>query len=150
MRKAEPLAKAYDLCTLPPSIDPDVGFVPAGRARGHVVFEGVEFKYPERDVLVLFWAPWCKHSRHFYPTYSLVGRMFTSAEVPSLRVARFNVEANDLAASMPDKLKELYAKLEKYESTHFDPDRGSADPNACKFAEEKYGGFWGPFAPQTI
>ena len=53
VRKAEPLAKAWDLCTLPPSIDPDVGIVPPGRARGHIVFEGVEFKYPERDVLVL-------------------------------------------------------------------------------------------------
>jgi ABC-type dipeptide/oligopeptide/nickel transport system ATPase component len=51
--KAVPLAKAWDLCTLPPSINPDVGIVPQGRARGHIIFEGVEFKYPDRDVLVL-------------------------------------------------------------------------------------------------
>ena len=51
--KAEALAKAWDLCTIPPVIDPDVGLVPTGRARGHIQFENVHFKYPDRDVTVL-------------------------------------------------------------------------------------------------
>ena len=51
--KAQPLAKAWDLCTLPAKIDPDKGLTPPGRAKGHIRFEGVEFKYPEREVLVL-------------------------------------------------------------------------------------------------
>ena len=54
--KAEPLAKAWDLCTLPPSIDPDVGVVPSGRAAGHVIFEAVEFKCA-RAAALYSWSP---------------------------------------------------------------------------------------------
>ena len=36
-----------------PSIDPDVGFVPDGRASGAIAFEDVTFEYPGRDGLVL-------------------------------------------------------------------------------------------------
>ena len=31
------------------------------------------------------------------------------------------------------------------ETTAFNPDRGQADPDACKMAMGQYGGFWGPF-----
>ena len=55
------------------------------------------------------------------------------------------LESVDLASSMPGKVAELYAKIERYEATAFNPDRGGVDPNACTMAMEKYGGFWGPF-----
>jgi len=55
------------------------------------------------------------------------------------------LEANDLAASMPTKVAELYAKITAYQGTAFDPDRGKTDPAACAAAADKYGGFWGPF-----
>ena len=45
---SEELAKVYDLMQAKPSIDPDVGLVPEGRARGHILFEDVEFEYPGR------------------------------------------------------------------------------------------------------
>ena len=48
---------------------------------------------------------------------------------------------------MPDMLKTMQQKLQKYQETYFNPDRGSASPEACKVALEKYGGFWGPFLP---
>ena len=47
------LAKAHDLMAIPPSIDPDVGLVPEGRASGAIAFEDVKFEYPGRDGLVL-------------------------------------------------------------------------------------------------
>jgi len=47
-QKCSELAKAYDLITLKPGIDPDVGLVPEGRARGHIVFDSVAFEYPNR------------------------------------------------------------------------------------------------------
>lgn len=55
------------------------------------------------------------------------------------------LESVDLASNMPQKVAELYAKIEKYETTAFNPDRGQTDPNACAMAMDKYGGFWGPF-----
>jgi ABC-type multidrug transport system ATPase subunit len=39
--------------TIRPSIDPDDGLDPASRTSGHIVFENVEFAYPEREVPVL-------------------------------------------------------------------------------------------------
>jgi arylsulfatase I/J len=48
---------------------------------------------------------------------------------------------------MPSKVAELYAKIEKYETTAFNPKRGGTDPAACEAALGKYNGFWGPFIP---
>ena len=55
------------------------------------------------------------------------------------------LEAVDLATTYPDKLKELYQRLEAHEATAFNPDRGVRDPKACEMALGAYGGFWGPF-----
>ena len=46
---------------------------------------------------------------------------------------------------MPMKLAHLYAKLEKYEATAFNPNRGTVDAAACSSALNAYRGFWGPF-----
>lgn len=46
--KCAELAKAYDLITIAPEIDPDGGEVPNTQAHGHIVFKNVEFKYPSR------------------------------------------------------------------------------------------------------
>ena len=54
-------------------------------------------------------------------------------------------EQNNLAAAMPDVLKEMQAKLAKYQATYFNPNRGKTWPAACDMAMSKYGGFWGPF-----
>ena len=53
----------------------------------------------------------------------------------------------NLASAMPDKLKEMQAKLAQYQATYFNPDRGHKWPEACNIAINKYGGFWGPFLP---
>jgi len=47
------LAKAYDLITMAPKIDPDSGEVPSGGARGHIIYEDAWFNYPERHAEVL-------------------------------------------------------------------------------------------------
>ena len=36
-------------------------------------------------------------------------------------------------------------KLQAYQATLFDPDRGSVSTEACEAALGKYNGFWGPF-----
>ena len=54
-------------------------------------------------------------------------------------------EYNNLAKTMPDMLKTMQKKLQDYQATYFNPDRGSESPEACDTALNKYGGFWGPF-----
>ena len=56
-------------------------------------------------------------------------------------------ERSNLAQKMPDTLKEMTAKLQKYRANHFNPNRGGIWPGACDTALNKYGGFWGPFLP---
>lgn len=50
----------------------------------------------------------------------------------------------NLASKMPDVLKNMRTKLQKYQATHFNPDRGSIWPGACDTALNKHGGVWGP------
>ena len=54
-------------------------------------------------------------------------------------------EHDDLAAAMPAKAAELLARIAAANATLFTPDRGTADPLACKAALGKWGGFWGPW-----
>ena len=56
-------------------------------------------------------------------------------------------EYTNLAEKMPDMLKEMQAKLNKYQATRFTPNRGSDSPAACETALNVYHGFWGPFVP---
>lgn len=51
--KFSELAKAYDIITLQPSINTDIGETPATKARGSIVFEDVVFEYPSRRGVVL-------------------------------------------------------------------------------------------------
>lgn len=44
-------------------------------------------------------------------------------------------------------IKEMQAKLGKYQATHFTPDQGSVSPAACEAALNVYHGFWGRFVP---
>ena len=55
------------------------------------------------------------------------------------------LEQHDLATEMPDVLKKMQSKLAEYQSTHFNPDRGSEWPGACEAATNHYGYYWGPF-----
>lgn len=55
------------------------------------------------------------------------------------------LERRDLAREMPEQVKKLRAKLEAYEATAFNPNRGYISHAACAAAMHKYGGFWGPF-----
>mmetsp|Transcript_9583 Transcript_9583/g.17253 ORF Transcript_9583/g.17253 Transcript_9583/m.17253 type:complete len:237 (+) Transcript_9583:1656-2366(+) len=50
---AKPLAEAYDIVSLPKSIDPDIGLWPEGKAKGVIEFRDVRFKYPRREGEVL-------------------------------------------------------------------------------------------------
>ena len=54
-------------------------------------------------------------------------------------------ERMNLASQMPEKLKEMRAKLAKYQESRFNPDRGLPWPGSCETAIDKYGGYWGPF-----
>ena len=54
-------------------------------------------------------------------------------------------ERNNIALKLPEKLKEMQDKLQKYQATCFSPFRGSASKLACEKAMGEYGGFWGPF-----
>ena len=51
----------------------------------------------------------------------------------------------NLAKTMPKVLSQMQSKLQKYQQTYFNPDRGNSWPGACETALNKYGGFWGPF-----
>ena len=56
-------------------------------------------------------------------------------------------ERINLAEKMPDVLKEMQAKLAKYQASIFSPDRGKDSLAACQTAMNVYHGFWGPFIP---
>jgi arylsulfatase B len=56
-------------------------------------------------------------------------------------------EHNDIAATNPEIVQELYARILEIQKTAFSPDRGSDDGTSCKAALEKWGGFFGPFLP---
>ena len=56
-------------------------------------------------------------------------------------------ERTNLAEKMPDILKEMQAKLAKYQASRFNPDRGKVSLAACQTALNVYHGFWGPFIP---
>lgn len=51
-------------------------------------------------------------------------------------------EHTNLAAKFPEILKAMQSKLIKYQSSHFNPDRGNEWPGA---AVNTYGYYWGPF-----
>jgi hypothetical protein len=51
----------------------------------------------------------------------------------------------DRAASEPAVMKAMVTRLGVLQSTLFAPDRGSKDPRACEVAQQKWGGFYGPF-----
>ena len=54
-------------------------------------------------------------------------------------------ETIDLASTERSILREMREKLQAYQETLFDPDRGSVSSEACTAALGKYSGFWGPF-----
>ena len=54
-------------------------------------------------------------------------------------------ERMNLATQMPDKLKEMRAKLADYQKSRFSPNRGIPWPGSCDAAINMYGGYWGPF-----
>ena len=56
-------------------------------------------------------------------------------------------ERTNLAENEVDILKSMQTKLANYQSSYFNPDRGSESPLACDAAMNKYGGFWGPYLP---
>ena len=67
------------------------------------------------------------------------GCLYNIQEDPEERV--------NLADKMPDVLKDMQMKLEKYSSSRFNPDRGNTWPGACDCAMKTYNGYWGPFLP---
>ena len=55
-------------------------------------------------------------------------------------------ERVNLATKMPDVLKEMQQKLAKYQASYFNPKHGPGQLLASQAANDKYKGFWGPFA----
>ena len=60
-------------------------------------------------------------------------------------VAADETEHHDLAASQPALLATMHARLVELNQALYEPDRGEGDPAACAAAEDKYGGFYGPW-----
>ena len=56
-------------------------------------------------------------------------------------------EHEDLALAMPDKAREILAKMEAAETGWFNPFRGEPDHRACAVAKKS--GFWGPFVDDS-
>ena len=54
-------------------------------------------------------------------------------------------ERDELSMQHPDVLAEMLAKLAELNKANYNPDRGEMDIKACLVAEEKYGGYYGPF-----
>ena len=54
-------------------------------------------------------------------------------------------ERRNLASTTPAVLRSMRKKLQGYQATHFDPNRGSVSDAACDAALGRYQGFWGPF-----
>ena len=55
----------------------------------------------------------------------------------------------DIAASQPQLVAQMTARLIELNATCFSPRRGDVDPAACTVANERYHGFWGPFSNIT-
>ena len=56
IEKAKPLAKAYDVITLPRTIDPDVGLWPKERAKGHIEFRNVVSISSQQPHCIILWS----------------------------------------------------------------------------------------------
>ena len=54
-------------------------------------------------------------------------------------------ELINLASNETSVLTSMRSKLQDYQATRFNPDRGSIAPEACEAALGEYEGFWGPF-----
>eukprot|EP00755_Sulcionema_specki_P037438 Sspe_Gene.22930::Locus_8817_Transcript_1_1_Confidence_1.000_Length_1687::g.22930::m.22930 len=54
-------------------------------------------------------------------------------------------EHNDLAPEQLLLVRKLRARLDELNGGNYDPDRGTSNSTACAVAENKYGGFYGPF-----
>ncbi len=91
-----------------------------------------------------------------FPNASTPWTIDSSIDVPGVQCSTpykigclFNVTAdptehNDLGLSQWDEAKRLLDRLREWSKTYFNPDRGDADPKACKQLK-KNGGFYGPW-----
>ena len=83
-----------------------------------------------------FRPPWTKANPGVPCTCGDTGCLFNVVEDPN--------EENDLAATMPDKVRALQARLAEVRGTVYAPDRGVLDPKACA-ANKANGGYWSPW-----
>ena len=54
-------------------------------------------------------------------------------------------ESHNLAAQMPDLFGLMLAKVDQKQKSVYSPVRGTKHGQACKMANSKYGGYWGPW-----
>lgn len=88
-----------------------------------------------------------------YPNMTFKGNMGQITETCKDSVKKgclYNIrddpsEHVNLAQQKPAIFNKMIARVAEIQKTAFSPDRGSYSKNACNFALNKYGGFWGPF-----
>lgn len=86
IEKAKPLAKAYDIITLPKTIDPDTGLWPKERAKGRIEFKDV--------VSILALEP-CDSSRHIFDWLTRGLQSSEAFQIPPVRAGFFCTAYHD-------------------------------------------------------
>ena len=59
------------------------------------------------------------------------------------------LEQHNLGEQMPELFASMLARIDELQQTVYSPKRGSKDEDACKAAEGKYLGYWGPWVDAT-
>jgi protein disulfide-isomerase A1 len=83
----------------------------------------------DKDVIVLFFAPWCKYCKHFYPGYERLARQLKNKN-PKLLFAKMDATENDIEAFPINKyptVKFYPGNAKNKEPLHFSNKQGVDD-----------------------
>jgi len=89
--KLEPYVKSQDI----PEKQEDGVYNVVAKTFDEVVLD------KSKDVLLLFYAPWCGHCKKLAPTYIEIAKEINEAEGSKVLVARMDATENDIPASSP-------------------------------------------------
>ena len=82
---------------------------------------------------------------HEYPPLKFGTWAFDCGQGCLFDVAADETEHNDISQSHSTLVDAMRTRLDTLNKKNYEPDRGEGDPAACRIAEERYGGFYGPF-----